>query len=342
MDSIGPNVDRLLKTFRFEKTDRVPTFELSIESRSVEFFIGERRRQGVLPPAEKLALAERTGTDAIIVHATRELGEIREVEPDGFSFYRDGTIKTQADLEAYDLDSLLHQWGRELDVLLAQTVDILRGGTIGLAVYIPGPLYTAYLSVGLADFMLAIADDPVLVQRLMDFHTEWGCEAARLAVKHGAAFAIIGDDLAHTTGLLVSPRIIADWWMPRTRRITNILREKGIPYMVHSCGKLDQVLPFLVELGCAAVHPLQPQCNNIYAIRRQYGKQIALVGNIDITYPLSIGSKEDVRRDVLEHLERLAPEGGYIVSSGHSIINSVQPENYLEMLRTVHRWRHAL
>ncbi len=339
MDPSEPSIDRLLKTFRFERTDRVPNLEQSVESRSVEYLIGKRRRSGLLDPLDKVALCRKTGMDAIIVSTTKEFGEIREVEADGFSFYRDGTIKTQADLAEYDLASTLHDWSRDVGAALSQSEDALRGTNIGLGVYLPGPLYTAYLSIGLADFMLKLADDPVLVQKLMDFHTEWGCESARLAVKHNAAFCILGDDLAHTTGLLVSPRFIADWWMPRTRRITDILRDGSIPCMVHSCGKLDRVLPFLVDLGFVAVHPLQPQCNDIYAVRQRYGHQIALMGNIDITYPLSEGTPEEVRRDTLEHLERLGPDGGYIVAAGHSIINSIPPENYMAMIETAWEWK---
>jgi uroporphyrinogen decarboxylase len=334
-----PNIDRLLKTFRYEKVSDVPNLELSIESRAVEYFIGQRKRMGVLEPEARVRLAEATGQDAIIVATTHELGEIREVEQDGFSFYKDGAIKTQADLAAYDLTTLIHQWYTETDALLASHAAALRGN-LGMAVYVPGPLYEAYLSVGLADFMVKVADDPELLLKLMDFHTDWGCESAKLAVKHGASFVILGDDLAHTTGMLISPRLIADWWMPRARKITQILDAAGIPCMVHSCGKLEKVLPFLAELGVEAVHPFQPQCNDIYAVRQQYGRVFALVGNIDITFPLSMGTPDDVRRDVREHLERLAPDGGYIVASGHSIINSIPPENFMAMLETVWDWRN--
>mgnify|MGYP001088969969 CR=1 FL=1 len=56
-----PNIDRLLKTFRYEKTPDVPNLELSIESRAVEHFIGQRKRMGVLEPEARVRLAEATG-----------------------------------------------------------------------------------------------------------------------------------------------------------------------------------------------------------------------------------------------------------------------------------------
>ena len=35
-----------------------------------------------------------------------------------------------------------------------------------------------------------------------------------------------------------------------------------------------------------------------------------------------------------EHLERLAPGGGYVVASSHSIVDGIPPENYVAMIKT--------
>lgn len=59
------NLDRLLKTIRFEKTDRVPNWELGIEARNVEHFVGKKVRSDSLPIEEMVKLALATGTDAI-------------------------------------------------------------------------------------------------------------------------------------------------------------------------------------------------------------------------------------------------------------------------------------
>jgi len=61
----GSNVERLLKTLRFERTDRVPNWELQIEARTVEHFVGKKLRSAALPVPDMMELALRTGMDAI-------------------------------------------------------------------------------------------------------------------------------------------------------------------------------------------------------------------------------------------------------------------------------------
>ena len=51
------NLERLLKTLRFEKTDRVPNWELIIEARTVEHFTGKRVRSISLPVEDMVQLS---------------------------------------------------------------------------------------------------------------------------------------------------------------------------------------------------------------------------------------------------------------------------------------------
>jgi uroporphyrinogen-III decarboxylase len=62
-----------------------------------------------------------------------------------------------------------------------------------------------------------------------------------------------------------------------------------------------------------------------------------LIGNIH-TPLLAYGSKEEIEEDVKEHLTRLAPGGGYVLSSSTSIFEGIPPENFLHMVRCVHRF----
>jgi len=48
---------------------------------------------------------------------------------------------------------------------------------------------------------------------------------------------------------------------------------------------------------------------------------------------------EDLERLVERTLERLAPGGGWILSSSNTIHGSVKVENYLAMVRVARKWR---
>ena len=90
------------------------------------------------------------------------------------------------------------------------------------------------------------------------------------------------------------------------------LHARGIPVTFHSDGMIEPVIPLIISLGFCSLNPLEPYGMNIYDIKRRFGDRICLVGNLDIAGPLAFGTPEEVRRDTIEHLERLAPGGGYV------------------------------
>ena len=63
-----------------------------------------------------------------------------------------------------------------------------------------------------------------------------------------------------------------------------------------------------------------------------YGDKLTLSGNIDIAGPLAFGTPEEVREEVRQHMEKLKPGGRYIMSTNHSVMDDVPPENYRAML----------
>ena len=95
------NIDRLLKTLRFEANDRVPNWELGIEARTVEHIIGKKLRSSSLSPEDAVALVLATGMDAIhtpIVRGSeylRGIGEEWRLEKDGSVTYLGGTLKSR-------------------------------------------------------------------------------------------------------------------------------------------------------------------------------------------------------------------------------------------------------
>jgi uroporphyrinogen decarboxylase len=91
-------------------------------------------------------------------------------------------------------------------------------------------------------------------------------------------------------------------------------------------------MPRLVEWGIHLVSPVQPKCNDIYALKRQYGDRIAFRGNMNIEGVLAFGTPAQVRADTREHIERLAGDGGYVVGSSHSIVDAIPPANYFAMI----------
>jgi uroporphyrinogen decarboxylase len=66
-------------------------------------------------------------------------------------------------------------------------------------------------------------------------------------------------------------------------------------------------------------------------VKHTYGRQIALLGGIDVDF-LCRSDEAAVRRRVRETLDACLPGGGYVLGTGNSVANYIPLDNYLTML----------
>jgi uroporphyrinogen decarboxylase len=216
-------------------------------------------------------------------------------------------------------------------------VEVATPAHIGVCFVVGGPFSTAYLAMGLVDFMLALYDKPALVNALMDIATDFCHAAVDEACHHNIAFLVIADDMGMDSGLMIRPAMLQELWIPRIRQVLQPAKARGLPVVLHSDGDIRDMLPAIVELGFDAVHPLQPTGKlDIYEVKERFGDRLCLFGNIDVSGVLSFGTPEEVAQDVREHIVRSGYNGGYVCSSSHAILDSVPPENFEAMLSAVH------
>ena len=165
--------------------------------------------------------------------------------------------------------------------------------------------------------------DPANVRRILDAIMDLPISIVEIA-----------DDVAANNGYLVSPEFLERVWAPRAKALVDRVKELKIPIQWHCCGKIDDLIPRLVEWGIDAITPVQASCNDIYAIKKQWGDRICLVGNMNIEGVLAFGSPEEVAEDTREHIAGLSQNGGYVVASSHTIVDAIPTENYFAMVET--------
>jgi len=313
------NIDRLLAALAHEKLDRVPNFEILIDPRTLSHILGRPTDDTLwtLPPAEAAAVAQAVGQDAVACSLT-------------WMHSPDGSILTHA-----DADRITPPNPREARAKLQAWLDGVAGTGVGVCARLSGPLTLTYMALGpvpIESFMYLLYDDLPLVERLMDMFLDYHLGVIEAVKDLPYQLYYIGDDLSSSTGPLISPQALADLWAPRTERLVKAALDTGRPIIFHCCGAQAPILPYLADWGVQAVHPIQPEANDIYQVHAEYGDRLTLVGNIDVAGALSFGTAEEVRQETRQHIERLASRGGYVVCSSHSIIDSVIPENYLAMV----------
>ena len=104
---------------------------------------------------------------------------------------------------------------------------------------------------------------------------------------------------------------------------------------MHTSGKVDQLLPLLREMGFAAIHPIQPEYNDIFDLRERWRGRLGLVGNLP-TALLVRGTRDRIEARVRDYCTALAPGGGYVISAAGPITSTIPPANFLAMTEAVH------
>jgi len=341
------DITRLLKAFTHQEADRVPFLEYWVTNQEVfEYVLGRKLDYRVASaygeesytiaqvPRDVVEFAQRIGMDAVGPAFQYRPGNIFEKSSDGTEHYVGGRIKSWDDLKyltpPQDVEKQVDQLERFLEAS--------EGTGVGVYPNISSFFDGTYLAMGYQDFMYKVHDDLKLVEHIMDRILEVQLAVMERVVKYNEiAFVFVNDDIAFKSGLMIQPELFRELFIPRMKKLIQPALARGKIVTFHTDGDMKPVIPILLELGISAVHPNEPAANDIYELKKLFGDKICLCGNIETTL-LAYGTKEEIEKDVQEHIERLAPGGGYVLGSCTSIIEGIPPENFLAMVEAVHKF----
>jgi uroporphyrinogen decarboxylase len=86
------------------------------------------------------------------------------------------------------------------------------------------------------------------------------------------------------------------------------------------------------------LNPIQTSAGkmaDLAEIKTRYGDQLVFCGAVDTHHILPMGSQQEVRAEVKRVIDIMAPGGGYMLASVHTIMDDVPPENILAMVDAV-------
>ena len=106
--------------------------------------------------------------------------------------------------------------------------------------------------------------------------------------------------------------------------------------MLHSCGSVANLIPYFIDMGVDALHPLQAKAAMMSAedLSREFKGKISFLGGIDTQDLLVNGSPDDIKEDVKRVVDLLRPN--LIVSPSHEcILTNIPLENMLAIRDTL-------
>ena len=252
--------------------------------------------------------------------------------------YLDHPVKDRATWNQYkwrlDPDTP-ERWPSDWDGFVKQRnsedtpVCLLAGGFFG-------PLRSM---TGLEPLLLLFYDDPILLEEIMDTVLHLEMEVAKRVLKSMKIDMVrFWEDMAYKTGPMISPEMFRKFMLPRYQKLCDLFRSHGVDLIhVDSDGNIEKLIPLWLEAGVNFHWPLEVAAGmDAVALRKKYGKQLTLVGNIDKqVFPKG---KDAIRDEVMSKVPYLIETGGYFPSLDHNVPPDVPFAGfkyYIDLLREI-------
>jgi uroporphyrinogen decarboxylase len=177
---------------------------------------------------------------------------------------------------------------------------------------------------GMEAFLMDLVAAPAMAGAIIEKVTQHTTRLALLSARAGIDVLCFYDDAGMQSGMQIAPELWRRYVKPAWRRVLEEVRGETpqVRFFLHSCGRIDRILPDIVELGFHILHPVQPECMDFEAVNRQFGRQIVLSASLSSQRILPFASAQDVRREV-RRLARIVGESRRCILMPS---NRLQPE----------------
>lgn len=197
----------------------------------------------------------------------------------------------------------------------------------------------AHYMRGFEKFLIDLMSRPKLAAAMMDKSMNLALEMNRVLLdetKDYLDIVLVGDDLGHQNGLIMSPKMYREHIKPRHEKIYQDIHKRApnVKVMYHSCGAVEPMIEDLMEVGVDILNPIQPLAKGMdsFKLKEKYGNRLTFHGGIDLQEAMSaVGTIEDLEHEIETRIKALAPEGGYILAPAHNIQPDSTPEKVVHM-----------
>jgi len=328
--------DRVLMSLRHEQPDFTP-YVLPVDPQ-----VGERLDEHYGSPDWR----------ARLVHHTTGFGV-----PDGRVMFEDGTGYRDAWGCVWFTKNIFHTTtvplpqptleGYELpDLLTAEVIAQARQSAQANAAapdrrfYRAGSGMTfferAWALRGMENILLDLVAEPRFAHELFDRLMEWHMpmiEAFGAIPEVDAIY--FGDDLGAQQGLIMGTKWFREYLKPRLKIMYDRAHELGKYVFIHSCGDNSSVIEDLIEIGVDIFNPFQPEAQDVYAMKREYGKYVTFEGGIGTQGLLPFGTPDTIRAEIRRLRQEVGQDGGFIISPTKPILPDVPTENAVACVEAI-------
>lgn len=190
----------------------------------------------------------------------------------------------------------------------------------------------AWTMRGMENLFLDMVEAPEFVDDLLDAICDYNVALVNQAVAYDIDEVHFGDDWGSQRGLLMGPKLWERFLKPRLARMYGAAKSAGKFVSIHSCGKVQELFPQLIEIGLDCFNPFQPEVMDPYEMKRLHGDRLSFWGGVSTQQLLPYGTPAEVRAEVRRLIAGVGKCGGYILAPAHGIPGDARPENIMALI----------
>lgn len=332
--------ERIIRTFRFEKTDRIPRYEIFLPEFITRWREVKKPDIDIYEYYSKIdigtVIADQNGPFPSLAKVVKREGEkYYEIDSWGRLLLKKDNAYFEKELDVIldrkdkldrikfeDIQSRYENWQRSSKEVEKRFAPV--SGVLGL-------FMACSRLRGDIQFLIDIKEDiyfcKELLERLMNFTKILGLKLAEVTDTKDTAIWIY-DELAGKTGPIISPEVFSNIFLPYYKEMIDFWKSQGIRNVVLHCdGNCSLLLDLIIEAGFTGIQGIYPSTGmKLPEIKRRYDRKLVLIGGICNIGTLRDGSYKDIKKQVEDIIE-IAKDGGIIIGS-HSIGDDIPIEKY--------------
>ncbi|MCJ7651623.1 MAG: hypothetical protein MUP85_23695 [Candidatus Lokiarchaeota archaeon] len=188
-------------------------------------------------------------------------------------------------------------------------------------------------------FAYYIRKNPKFIHEIMDEYTKVNIEIIKRLAEAGVDIVMFGDDLGYKENGFFSLKVFREFILPYHKRMYQTCKKRGVLVVLHSCGKIDQYLPDLVDAGLNCIQSLEATAGvDLAGLKESLGDRLCFMGGLDSSGVLTHGTPQDVDENVRSTIKKAGKGGGDFVGPSHDILN-MPWDNVLAMRAAIEKYR---
>ena len=196
---------------------------------------------------------------------------------------------------------------------------------------------------GMETTLINLITKPILIEVAIEKITDFFFERNKILFercKEKFDSYYLGDDFASDKGLMIHIGLFRKFFKKPIKRLIDFARSSGLKVHYHCCGAMSELIPDLIEMGVDIIEPCQFHLPGMepQQLKKEFGRDIIFYGGMNTQHTLPCGTQKDVRDEVMDRLKIFREDGGWIISSDHTLLADTPVENIIAMYDEIGRY----